>query len=193
MSSLEIIANIVFVSAVFLAARNHWSTWPLGILGCALFSIVFFRANLYAAVTLQGFFIVTNAIGWYLWRKPRQDRQELPIQSVPFKTVAFILFPLAVLTALAYGVFLLNATVANFPIVDSLVLTFSIVAQFLLMGRKIETWWFWIVVNTVSIPLYASQGLYLTSFVYGLFLINAVYGYINWRKEMRAEQNPSIN
>lgn len=192
MSSIEIIANIVFVSAVFLAARNHWATWPLGILGCAIFSIVFFRANLYAAVTLQGFFIITNAIGWYLWRKPANDKQELSIQSVPFKTVAFILFPVAVLTALAYGVFLLNATMANFPIVDSLVLTFSIVAQFLLMGRKIETWWFWIVVNIVSIPLYASQGLYLTSFVYGLFLINAVYGYMNWRKEMQTDQSPSV-
>lgn len=186
MSSLEIIANAVMVAAVYLAARNHWSTWALGLLGCAIFSIVFYQAQLYANVTLQGFFIITNAIGWYLWRKPANERPELPISSVKLKTIGLVLFPLAILTAVAYGTFLSKTTGAQLPIIDSLVLTFSIVAQFLLMGRKLETWWFWIVVNIISIPLLASQGLYLTSFVYGLFLFNAVYGYLNWRKEMRA-------
>ena len=184
MSTLEIIANAVMVAAVFLAARNHWATWALGILGCAIFSVVYYQANLLANVTLQGFFIITNAIGWYLWRKQADESQELPITSVQLKTIGLVLFPLAVATALAYGLFLSEYTGAQLPIIDSLVLTFSIVAQFLLMGRKLETWWFWIVVNIISIPLLASQGLYLTSFVYGLFLINAIYGYMNWRKEM---------
>ena len=183
---MEIAANAVMVAAVFLAARNHWTTWVLGILGCAIFSVVFYKADLLANVTLQGFFIITNAIGWYLWRKQADESQELPITSVRLKTVGLILLPLAIVTALAYGTFLSKTTGAQLPIIDSLVLTFSIVAQFLLMGRKLESWWFWIVVNIISVPLLASQGLYLTSFVYGLFLINAVYGYVNWRKEMRA-------
>jgi nicotinamide mononucleotide transporter len=175
------------LAAVYLAARNHWATWLLGILGCSVFSLVFFRANLYADVTLQGFFVATNAIGWWLWRKPEGTRSELPISSVRLPTIFLIFLPLAILTAIGYGTFLAKTTNAHLPIVDSLVLTFSIVAQFLLMGRKLETWWFWIVVNIIAIPLFATKGLYLTSFVYGLFLINAVYGYFNWKKEMAAE------
>lgn len=188
MSTLEIMANIIMVAAVFLAARNHWATWAFGIVGCAIFSVVYYQASLLANVTLQGFFIITNSVGWVLWMKPAGEKPELPISSVQLKTVGFVLLPLAVITALAYGTFLSKTTGAQLPIIDSLVLTFSIVAQFLLMGRKLETWWFWIVVNIISIPLLASQGLYLTSFVYGLFLINAIYGYWNWRKEMRAAQ-----
>ncbi|NNC38218.1 MAG: nicotinamide riboside transporter PnuC [Acidimicrobiales bacterium] len=186
MPILEIIANAVMVLAVYLAARNHWSTWAFGIVGCAIFAVVFYQSNLFANVTLQGFFIVTNAIGWILWRKRSDEQQELPIRSVKAVTIGFVLLPLALVAAYGYGTMLSKTTGAALPVIDSLMLTFSIIAQFLLMGRKLETWWFWIIVNIVGIPLFASQGLYLTSFVYGLFLINAVYGYVNWKKEMRS-------
>ena len=176
------------VAAVYLAARNHWSTWALGILGCAVFMVVFYRANLYADVTLQVFFIITNAIGWWLWRKPKDaDTSELPITSVKWQSVLLVFLPLAIVTALGYGTFLARTTDAHLPVIDSLVLTFSVVAQFLLMGRKLESWLFWIIVDMIAIPLFASKGLYLTSAVYGLFLINAVYGYLNWRKEKRLQ------
>lgn len=185
MTPLEIAANIVMVAAVFLAARNHWSTWPLGVLGCVLFGFLFFQSKLYADVTLQVFFVITNFVGWYLWRKPANETVSRPITRVSVKTIALIFMPLAILTALAYGTLLAQTTDAHLPRIDSLVLTFSIAAQFLLMARKLETWMFWMIVNIIAIPLFASKGLYLTSFVYALFLGNAVYGYLNWRKEMQ--------
>lgn len=188
MPILEILANALLVVGVYLAARNHWTTWLFGILGCAVFSVVFYQSNLYANVVLQGFFIATNTVGWWLWRKPDAADRELPITSVRTRTLLFVFSPLAILTAFAYGTVIAKTTDANFPIVDSLMLTFSVVAQFLLMGRKLQTWLFWIVVNAIGIPLFASQGLYLTSFVYGLFLLNAVYGYVNWKKEMKPIQ-----
>ncbi len=190
MSLLEIIANIVLVAAVFLAARNHWSTWPLGVIACMLFAILFFQAKLYADVTLQIFFIITNLIGWRLWVQPGSKLSERPITRVKPLTIVLVFFPMAVITALGYGTFLAQTTVAHLPIIDSFVLTFSVVAQFLLMGRKLENWVFWIIVDIIAVPLYASKGLYLTSAVYAAFLINAVYGYVNWRKEMRAVNTP---
>ncbi len=186
MSLLEIAANSVMVAAVFLAARNHISTWPLGIVGCVLFAVLYFQANLFANVTLQFFFIITNFIGWSMWQNPSTLNEVLPVTSVKLSTIALFLMPLSIVTALIYGVFLSYTTDAALPIIDSLVLTFSITAQFLLMGRKLQSWHFWIVVNTVSVPLFASQGLYLTSFVYALFWVNAVYGYWHWSQDMKA-------
>lgn len=50
------------------------------------------------------------------------------------------------------------------------------------MKRKLESWLFWILVDAVAVPLYAAKELYLTSVIYFLFLINAVWGLINWVK-----------
>ncbi|WP_198159581.1 nicotinamide mononucleotide transporter family protein [Grimontia marina] len=72
-------------------------------------------------------------------------------------------------------------------LIDSIILMFSVLAQFLLMRRRIETWICWLIVDTVAVPLYASRELYLTAFVYGLFWCNAWYGLYSWIKIHRAE------
>lgn len=182
---LEIAANAFLLIGVLLAARNHWSTWPFGIIGCVLFELLFFQSKLYANVTLQGFFVITNFIGWWMWAT-RDEKQEVRVVSnVSWVRVILVYLPFAAVTALAYGVFLAKTTDAAVPVIDSGMLTLSIIAQFLLMARKIETWIFWILVNIVGIYLFTTQGLYITAGVYVLFLINAVYGIVNWRKEMR--------
>ena len=49
------------------AGRNRVSTWWTGLVGCALFAVLFFRARLYADVVLQAFFVGTCAFGWWRW------------------------------------------------------------------------------------------------------------------------------
>jgi hypothetical protein len=43
-----------------------------------------------------------------------------------------------------------------------------VIAQILMMRRKLESWWVWLLVNTVAVPLYYSRGLHLTSILRGL-------------------------
>ncbi|CUI08723.1 Ribosyl nicotinamide transporter, PnuC-like [Janthinobacterium sp. CG23_2] len=62
---------------------------------------------------------------------------------------------------------------------------FSVVAQLLLMQRKVENWAFWILVNTVAVPLYASRGLYLTAFLYACYWVNAIVSWLWWRRLAR--------
>jgi nicotinamide mononucleotide transporter len=63
---------------------------------------------------------------------------------------------------------------------------FSVIAQVLLMGRRIENWPVWLLVNTISVPLYASRGLYLTAVLYAAYWINALVAWRHWRRERRA-------
>ena len=65
--NLEYAANGFYLLAVFLAARNSIHTWWLGVIGCALFAVLFYQVKLYAEVVLMLFFIATNFIGWYQW------------------------------------------------------------------------------------------------------------------------------
>ena len=59
----------------------------------------------------------------------------------------------------------------------------SVVAQLLLMQRKMQTWPFWLAVNTLSVPLFASRGLTLTAALYAAYWLMAWYGWWRWRRE----------
>jgi len=185
---LEYAANLFYLLAVFLAARNSIHTWWLGIIGCALFAVVFYLVQLYAETTLMLFFIVTNMLGWYQWG--RVDGIKAVSSTATQKLLLYSMLALVV-TAL-YGYVLHSLTDAYAPFIDSAILMFSIIAQFLLMSRKQETWWFWLIVNTLAIPLYISRELYVTAVVYGGFWFNAWYGLYMWRKLSRTASGGSF-
>ena len=175
----EILANFFVALAIFLAGRNSIHTWWSGIVGCALFAWVFFHAKLYADVTLQGFFIVTGIYGWWRWRHGRGG--ELPVR---FSAAGLLVVSglAAALAAAGYGWLLMRFTDAYAPFLDSIVLAFSILGQLLMMERRVENWWAWLLVNTIAVPLYASRGLHVTAVLYAAFWINAVVSLVHWRR-----------
>lgn len=182
-SYLEWSANIMTAVCIFLAGRNNIHTWWTGIIACALFGALFYEAKLYADVTLQGFFIVTGIIGWLGWlkRKAGEKVVELPVTYATKRTTA-IMLGTAVVTAALYGALLYHFTDAYAPWIDSLVLTLSVVGQLLLMRRNVQTWPVWVLVNTLSVPLYFSRELYLSAGLYTLFFFNALWSWKTWRK-----------
>jgi nicotinamide mononucleotide transporter len=177
---LELSANGVTTVAIVLAGRNSIHTWWTGIVGCALFGVLFFRSALYADVLLQAFFMVSSAIGWWQWNKGDRG-QPLPVSQARFGQLAWTV-PAGVAATLAYGALLHHFTNAYAPFVDSAVLVFSVIAQFLLMQRRIENWPFWLLVNTIAMPLYASRGLYLTAILYACYWVNALVSWRTWRR-----------
>jgi nicotinamide mononucleotide transporter len=184
-------ANAVMALSIWLAARNSVHTWPTGIAGCALFGLVFARNQLYADATLQLFFIATSLIGWWQWRHPSSaaDGRQRPITNVRPHAVIWMTLGATVVT-LAYGGLLHRFTNAYLPYVDSSVLALSVIAQYLLMQRKIETWPFWLAVNTISVALFFSRGLLVTAALYAGYWLNAWYGWWRWRKELSPQPTP---
>jgi nicotinamide mononucleotide transporter len=184
---LEIFANGVTTISIFLAGRNSVHTWWTGIIGCILFACLFAQTQLYAEVVLQVFFVATSAIGWWQWLKG-QAGHPLAISRVrPFMLMWMV--PIGIIATLVYGGLLHAWTNAYAPFIDSAVLVFSVIAQLLLMQRRLETWMFWLLVNSIAIPLYASRGLHLTAVLYGAYWVNAIVAWFSWRRQMRAESS----
>lgn len=186
-STLEVAANVIATLSILLASRNHVHTWTFGVLGCLAFAWLYFESRLYADVMLQFFFIVTSVLGWSRWRhsgRVATVAQERPVTHVRFKVLALSL-PAGAMGALAYGQLLHATTDAWAPFADSFVLAFSIVAQWLLVRRHVETWPVWLLVNSISVPLFASRGLYLTAAVYAIYWLNAWYGWRRWHQFAR--------
>lgn len=184
-SYLEWAANGVYIISVVLAAKNHVYTWWTGIIGCLLFAALFYQVNLYADVTLMIFFITTSLYGWMYWGHTKEQN---PVRKTSPRS--FIIFFLgAILASLLYGWILHLTTAAYAPFIDSAILMFSVLAQFLLMKRRVETWICWLVVNTIAVPLYTSRELYLTAVVYAIFWCNTWYGLYKWQKIIKQLNN----
>jgi len=186
-SWLEITANVINLVSIGLATRNSVHTWWTGLVGCGLFAALFGLSRLYADVTLQLFYIITSLLGWWQWLHRDGRRSERPITRIGVAQLAWLL-PGGVTVAVVYGVLLHRFTDAYAPFVDSVLLVLSVIAQLLLMRRKLETWIFWVLVNSIAAPLYASRGLWLTAIFYVAFWGNAFAGYFHWRRLFRQQE-----
>jgi nicotinamide mononucleotide transporter len=186
---LEIAANAAATLAIYLAGRNSIHTWWTGILGCGLFALLFFEAHLYADVLLQGFFIASSAFGWWHWQRGDHG-QAVGVAAADYLSLAWTV-PAAVVATAGYGALLYFFTNAYAPFVDSAVLVLSVIAQLLLMQRRIENWACWLLVNSIAVPLYAGRGLYLTAFLYGCYWVHAIVAWSRWRRLAR-QPSPAL-
>jgi nicotinamide mononucleotide transporter len=184
-SALEWACNLTSLVCVILASRNQVLTWPFGIVSCVLFTVLFMDAKLYAEAVLQLFFIATSLWGWWHWSS-QQAKLAAPIRSIALPSAALWVL-VAVLGGGLYAWGLQRWTDAASPWVDSQILTLSMLAQWWLMQRNIRCWWVWLAVNTLSVPLYASRELYVSSGFYALYWVLAIVAYLHWRKALAAQ------
>lgn len=181
MTALEVGANALAGASILLAGRNNVHTWWTGILGCALFAVVFWRAALPADATLQIFFIAASIVGWWAWVRGGPAREELPVRHVSVRPFALGVAGAVALT-FGYAWLIARTTDAAAPVPDSAVLAFSVLGQVLLMARRVESWWCWLLVNTISVPLYFSRDLDLTAVLYVVYWVNAIVSLRHWRR-----------
>jgi nicotinamide mononucleotide transporter len=186
MNRIEIAANTMNTVSILLAARNHVWLWWTGIVGSGIFAFVFFDAKLYADAGLQIFFIVTSIVGWKAWIRHRGQPQ-LPVTSAPNKLL-LTMAAAATPAVLGYGFLTWRYTDAYLPFVDAFVTGASVVSQYLLMWRRVQTWPGWLIVNTVSVPLFWSRGLRITAILYAIYWLNAWIGWWHWRNEQETQR-----
>ena len=79
----------------------------------------------------------------------------------------------------------LNKTDSDVVFLDSITTALSLTGMLLLARRKLENWIYWIIADIIYIPLYMYKELYPTSLQFFIFLILAILGYRNWKKELK--------
>lgn len=186
-TTLEIVATATGLVSVWLTARENIWAWPVGLVNVACFFFMFEEAKLYADMMLQVFFFLLSVYGWIVWLTKRGGADVRPTRRI---TVSFavILGVLTVAVAWAWGYVLQAYTDASIPYADALIATLSLAAQFLLSSKVLENWLVWIAVDVLSIGMYAYKELYALAFLYVIFLLIAVSGYVSWKRELNQIQ-----
>ena len=184
MSTIELIAVMLGVANILLVARRSIWNFPVALVMVTLYARIFWEAKLYSDAGLQGFFFAVNLYGWRSWRASKADAGEVVIERLT-RTALIAWIAGSIIAMLGWGTVMARLTDASLPYADASVAMLSVAAQLLMTWRKIENWYWWIVVNIISVGLYAVKGLYLTTGLYALFLILALWGLISWRKSVR--------
>jgi nicotinamide mononucleotide transporter len=173
----------------------HWG-WPLAIASSLLYGLVFWNSQLYGQAGLQIMFMLMAAWGWQQWLRGRPASTPdallegsltatsgpLPISSLQPNERKYLVMAL-LLAWLVCALILKQYTDSQLVISDSFVTALGLMGQYLLGRKKIENWWVWLAVNLLTMMLMASQSLWITSLLYGIFAVLSVVGLSTWRKQ----------
>jgi nicotinamide mononucleotide transporter len=179
---LELGAFVLALWMVFANMRVQLIAWPLAILSSAAYLVLFAHSRLYGEAGLQLMFIAVAAWGWWQWKYGRQDDgRALHVRSLdaPART------RLALATLAAWpllGLLLQRTTDTDVPYLDALPTAGSVAGQWLLGRQYVENWPVWLMVNIVSVGLFAYKGLWLTVVLYALFAVLSVIGWQAWKR-----------
>lgn len=180
---LEAASVFTSYSCTYLCVRESQWNFPIGIVSVALLGILFFDIKLYSSAILSLYLIPVLIIGWRMWRKGGEDK-------LIVTTIQWNIKDTALWTLMVGGTYLAlwgatSLVGASLSMTDSAILVLSILAQYLLTAKKIESWFVWVAVNVLAIYTYLTAEAYLVGVQYVLFLLNTMYGYYTWKGSMQ--------
>ncbi len=186
-SWLEITGVITGLLCVYLAAKNIIWNWPLAIISVSIYIFIFFEAHLFADMGLQFYFLAVNIYGWYFWSKKPTEQQKAPVVAITKREVLFSVTAIIIFTFILGSV--LKYTTASYPYLDSFCTACSLVAQFFMARKVIENWLLWVFVDIIYTGIYIFKGLQLTAVMYGIYVIIALIGYFDWKRDYQKQMN----
>lgn len=182
-SALEVVAVVAAIAYLVLAIRQNIWCWLFAAVSTAIYVWLFIVAKLYMESVLNGFYLVMAGYGWYSWTTGRKGDQELPVVVWSPGRHASAIAGISVLSV-ATG-WLLSRTDAAFPYVDSATTWFAIWATYLVACKVLENWWYWLVIDLVSILVYWSRDLELTAMLFLVYVVMIPFGMARWTRSWR--------
>lgn len=190
MNWIEIIAVLFGIFSVWYARKENILVFPFGIANVSIYIYICFVSQLFANAGINIVYLISNIFGWYMWTRSGKDDETLQItrnnkkQNV-ISWISVVFIYVSVFFILRW----VNQGDTEYldsylPWIDSFNTAFFLVATILMAFKKLESWIFWIIGDIVSIPIFASQGLYFTSIQYSVFLVLAILGWREWKKKI---------
>jgi nicotinamide mononucleotide transporter len=182
-SWIELLAAALALAYVKLAIGQRLSCWIAAFVSSVLYVWVFFSARLYMESLLNAFFAAMAIYGFWQWQHGKGGG-ELHVTRWPVARHGLAL--LGIVAAAAVNAFLLaRFTPAANPFFDSMLAWSSVFTTFLVARKVYENWYWWLVIDSLSVCLYFTRHLYLTMLLYSVYVILCVIGMREWRRSLR--------
>ncbi|MDP4271519.1 MAG: nicotinamide riboside transporter PnuC [Bacteroidota bacterium] len=179
---------------IFLEIRQRTSMWVIGFVSSFVFVIVFFHSKLYADMVLNVYYVAMSIYGFWLWQNSRnvtnsaENEEEITYQNVGLLQ-AGLLFLISAVSYLVIASVLHLYTDSPVPYGDAFPTALSLIATWMLAKKYLEQWLVWIVVNVFSVGLFTYRGLYPTAFLFLVYGVLSIVGYLKWKTEYKPVMN----
>ena len=178
---MEITAVVFATIYLLLAVKQDVRCWYAAIFSSFLYFFIMMSANLYMEAYLQIFYIIMAIYGWFQWNTISEDKSKFIVRTWSIKQHLIVI---SSVISLAYisGSLLNIYTEAALPFIDALTTWGAIIATYMVAKKLLENWIYWFVIDSISVLLFMSRGLYLTSVLFFVYLIIIYFGYKSWTK-----------
>ena len=181
---LEYIAVFAGIISVWFSKKENIWVYPTGLINTLFYIYLSFKGGLLGEASVNFYYTIMSIYGWIRWSK-KDDNKNIVLQiSASNKKewkeqlIFFSVFYLVIYSSLAY--LKTNFAPEAIPWADAFASASAFTAMWLMTKKKIESWYWWIVTNIASIPLYFVKHYVFTSVYYFILLIMAVFGLIEW-------------
>ena len=190
---MQIFTLVTGVIYIVLEIRQKSSMWLVGIATSLAAMWVFFRQGLYASFALNTYYLITSFIGLWQWGRDRKKLDHANAHEEGGSAVhlnrlsrSTVIISALVVAAGTWGLAQIMELLENpMSYLDAGVAVLSAVATWWLVRSYIQQWWLWIVADTLSTVLCATQGMWWMAALYAAYTLSAVYGYLHWRRHGR--------
>lgn len=180
----EIVAVSAAIGYLLLAIRQNIWCWLCAVVSTCCYVFLFFEARLYMESLLNLFYLGMAFYGWYAWAFGGEPGNGLQVTTYPLRLHGLALCAITALSV-ASGLVLARYSEAAYPYVDSLTTWSAIWTTFLVARKVLENWWYWFVIDFVSVVLYWNRGLELTALLFVAYLVMIPFGLISWTRSYR--------
>lgn len=186
-STLAIFSSLMGIISVVLCAKGKIENYFFGFLNAVTYAYICYQAHIFGETMYNILMVPMIVIGVLSWKKNMEaDNSEVKARNLtPMGWAILVVGSIAAVSAYS---FILKLIGGEFALIDATSTVFSVIATILMLARYSEQWVMWVIVNAVSVILWAmafvnGEGSGITYLVMWIaYLFNSVYGYINWRK-----------
>ena len=180
--SLELIAVFFGLLSVWFSKNNNVLVYPTGIINTSIFVYLLVKWELLGDMIINVYYFLMSIYGWYYWTRKSNNIGYTPItrmHSTDLKIILIIIVSSVLFVSYLYSFFEKWSGFVSY--VDIITTAIFFAGMWLMARRKIESWFFWILGDIISVPLYFVKGLAFSSFQYLIFTFIAIAGYYKWK------------
>lgn len=186
-SILALLSGLAGTISVVLCAKGKIENYAFGLFQAVTYAYICFQSQIYGEVMYNILMVPMIIIGIISWKKNMAEgNEEVKARNLTLK--GWIILIVGSVAAVAGYSMILKLLGGSFAMIDATSTTLSVIATILMLARYSEQWVMWVVVNVVSVVLWAmaliegDMGAVTLVVMWSAYLFNSVYGYINWRK-----------
>jgi nicotinamide mononucleotide transporter len=182
----EYVAVASGIASVWFSRKENILVYPVGLVNTILYIWLSLKGDLFGEASVNFYYTIMNFYGWFQWSRRGADHEKklhITYSDKKWWTYQLVFF----LGCYAVIYFSLAWLQKNFapgaiPWADALASASAFTGMWLMTRKKVESWYWWIVTNVASIPLYFVKDYTVTALYYLILLAMAFWGLSEWKK-----------